>query len=70
MIDKQCAVEIREYALKAIAELSRALNASQGRCSEEDYEKIKKGVGISIGRIQSDLLDHIYTAFPELDDLK
>ena len=70
MIEKECAIEIREHALKAISELSQVLNVSQSRCSQEEYERIKKGVGLSIGKIQSDLLNVIYTAYPELDDLK
>lgn len=70
MIEKQCAIEIRELALKAISELSQSLSVSRNRCSEEEYERIKKGVGLSIGKIQTDLLDIIYAAYPELDDLK
>lgn len=70
MIEKQCATEIREHALKAIAELTRALNVGQNRCSQEVYEQIKKGVGISIGHIQTELLDVIYVAYPDLDDLR
>lgn len=69
MIEKECATDIREHALKAISELSKVLNVSQNRCSREEYERIKKGVGLSIGSIQSDLLDFIYTVYPELDDL-
>ena len=70
MIEKQCATEICELALKAISELSQSLNISRGRSSEEEYELIKRGVGLSIGKIQTDLLDVIYAAYPELDDLK
>lgn len=70
MIEKQCATEIRELALKAISELTRTLNVSQDRCSKEIYEQIKKGVGLSIGHIQTELLDVIYAVYPELDDLK
>lgn len=70
MIDKECAIEMRELSLKAISELSQALNASLNRCSEYEYERIKKGVGLSIGAIQCELLDIIYIKYPELDDLR
>ena len=70
MIDKEFATEIREHALNAISELSQVLNVKQSRCSQEEYEQIKRGVGLSIGKIQSDLLDVIYAAYPELDDLR
>ena len=69
MIDKKCASEIHEHALKAISELSTALNLSQNRCSLEQYEQIKRGVGICIGDIQMELLENIYAEFPELNDL-
>lgn len=70
MIDKECAQAIKQHALNAISELARALNASAGRCTQEEYEKIKMGVGLGIGRIETDLLGIVYSAYPELDDLK
>jgi hypothetical protein len=70
MIEKECAKTICEHALKAVSELTHALNVIHGRCSEEEYEKIRKGIGLSIGKIQTDILDIVYSAYPELDDLK
>ena len=70
MLDKECAQAIKQHALTAISELSRALNASSGRCTQEEYEKIRRGVGLVIGRIETDLLGIVYSAYPDLDDLK
>jgi hypothetical protein len=70
MIEKQCAVDIRELALKAISDLSEILMISRGRCSIDDYERIKKGVGLCIGGIQIDILDVINAVYPELDTLE
>lgn len=70
MIEKQCAIEIQEQALKAIRELSLLLNLSKDRCSPEKYEQIKMGVGNSIGEIQMGILEVIIAEYPELDDLK
>ncbi len=71
MINKQDAIQMRDHALKAISELSSILNVvGSGKSSEEEYARVKKGVGISIGRIQTDILDLINSAYPELDDLK
>jgi hypothetical protein len=67
---KQCATEIQQHALKAVSELSRLLQISQDQCSQEEYERIRMGVGLCIGRIQTNLLDVIYTKYPELDDLR
>ena len=70
MIEKQCAIEIQEQALKAVRELSLLLNLSQNRCSPDKYEQIRMGVAKSIGEIQMGLLEVIIAEYPELDDLK
>jgi hypothetical protein len=68
-LDKDCALNIRELALEAITNLSKALERSQGKCSTEDFERIKEGVGLSIAHIQTWILDPIYAQYPDLDDL-
>jgi len=70
MIEESTAKEVHALALSAVSELSKILQMSNGRCSDEEYERIRKGVGMAIGRIQSDILDLICAAYPELDDLK
>jgi hypothetical protein len=70
MIEKQCAIEIKKHALMAVSELSQTLIISQGRCSQDEYEQLKMGVGSSIVRIQMDLLEIVYAAYPELNHLK
>jgi hypothetical protein len=70
MIERPAAKEVRDLALKAVSELSQILHVSKGRCSDEEYERIRKGVGLAIGKIQSDVLDFVCAAYPELDDLK
>ena len=70
MLEGHIAVEIRDHALKAISELSQVLHVIAGRCAQEDYERIKKGVGLSIGTIQCELLDIIYAEHVDGNDLK
>jgi hypothetical protein len=67
---KEDAVEIKERGLKAVQELSAILVFIRGRCSDEEFQKVKRGVGLSIGRIQTELLDLIYSEHPDLSDLK
>jgi len=69
MIEKEDAVAIHEHALVAIRELSTILKRMNGRCSEDEYSQIKKAVGLSIGKIQIDILELINAAHPDLDDL-
>jgi hypothetical protein len=70
MIEKEIALEIRTHALAAIVELHTILDDVRERCSAEDFETIKRGVGLSIGSIEVDLLLPIYAQHPEIDDLQ
>lgn len=69
MIEKACAAEIHAAALRSIADLTEILTTSRGRCSDEKYERLKEGVGRSIGEIQMGILEMVNSDFPELDDL-
>jgi hypothetical protein len=70
MIEKQTAIKIREHALRAVEELHDALTSSLNDCSAEDFDMIRRGVGLSIGKIQMELLEIVYQQHPDLDHLK
>lgn len=38
--------------------------------TEDEFALIKRGVVLSIGRIQTEILDIVYREYPDLDDLK
>lgn len=69
-MNKQDASELQKYGLSAIENLNLLLDKTKDCCSNEVYEQIRKGVGLSIGRIQTEVLDVICTFYPELDDLR
>jgi hypothetical protein len=69
MLNKDDAKEIRDHALKAIEELMALVYISKDKCSLEQHEQIERGVGLSIGKIQMEILEVINAAYPELDDL-
>jgi hypothetical protein len=68
--DKRSAEELRDMCLQAVSQLSRVVLFSRDRCSQEEFERIKKAVGLAVGQIQAEILDAIYSRYPELDDLK
>lgn len=70
MIEKDTAIKIRDHALRAVENVHDALTASIGHCSEEDFERIRRGAGTIIGDIQMELLEVVYQQYPELDHLK
>jgi hypothetical protein len=69
MLKKEDATEIRDHALKAIQELMALFHISKDTSSPEEHEQIKRGVGLSIGKIQMEILEVINAAYPDLDDL-
>jgi len=69
MIDKAMAEQIHQASLNAIVELSTLLRDVEATCPNQDYQKIKRGIGLSIGTIQTELMDLLYVDHPELDDL-
>lgn len=69
MMDKEIAIEIKSKTLDTIAQLSELLLYCEKTCASNEYESIRKGIGLTIGRLQSSILDLVYCKFPELDEL-
>ena len=69
MIEKEQALLVQSRSLAAIRELVAMLSEIKDHCPVEDFETIKRGVGLSIGTIQMDILEFINKQYPEIDDL-
>jgi hypothetical protein len=67
---RETAAHVHAASLSAIIGLSTLLRTVQASCSDEDVQKIKRGVGLAIGTIQTELMDPLYVGHPELDDLR
>jgi hypothetical protein len=70
MTSKAVAERVHRSAISAIVELSALLRDIQGTCTDDELDQIRKGVGLSIGTIQTEIMDPLYVHHPELDDLK
>jgi len=68
-MDKSDAIQMKEHGVRAIKELMDLLYLALDRCSPEESKLIKRAVGLSIGRIDEELLGIIYKQYPEIDDL-
>ncbi|MEN5182174.1 hypothetical protein ABE501_20730 [Comamonas testosteroni] len=68
-MNKHTAENIKNLALESITSLTKILSISQNSTSIEDYEQLRRGVGIAIGEIQCGVLDILYDKFPDIDDL-
>ena len=70
MMKKETATQIRDMALKAIADLSALLKGAEGNCDAKEFDPLLRAVGNTIALIDKDILWPIYSQYPDLDDLK
>jgi hypothetical protein len=70
MIDKAKAIEVQTLALEAITALTEALNVAVASASPETLELIRRGVGLSIGTIDTEMLSVLRRLYPDIDHLK
>lgn len=70
MVKKETALLIQKRALNIVAELDNLLPEIRDQCTDEDFQMIKRGVGLTIGRIATEILEPIYKQHPEIDDLR
>jgi hypothetical protein len=70
VMTKEAATQIRDMALKAIADLSELLRGAEGNCSAKEFENLRRSVANTIALIDKDILWAIYSQYPDLDDLK
>ncbi len=69
MLEKDVAILVKERSLNAVRELTSLLREIRDNCDEEDMAVVKRGVGLTIGRIQLEILDYVYYLHPDLSDL-
>ncbi len=67
-LEREFAVAAKAYALTAVRALHSIVKEADDWDSEE-MKKLKKAIGISMGRIEVDILCHIYADHKDLDDL-
>ena len=70
VMTKEAANQIRDLAIKAIANLSALLKGAEGNCGAKEFEKLQRSVANMIALIDKDILWAIYSQYPDLDDLK
>jgi len=65
-MDKTTARQVSALLEAAIAKLSEALDVAERSVPPQEYESLKRGAGVAIGRISHELIDPIYEQFPDL----
>lgn len=64
MVKLDAALRLQKRALDAVGELDSIVSDLRNEFSEEDVYLINRGVGLSIGKIQTELLQPIYDQHP------
>lgn len=67
-MERDQAIQIRAKALAAVENLVSLLEMVRGTLTPEEFEEVKKGVGLSIGAIEIHLNVPLYQRFPDLEN--
>ncbi|MFS2101492.1 hypothetical protein ACCC97_21290 [Variovorax sp. Varisp85] len=62
------AIQIQAKALAAVEELVSVLEIVKDAVAPEEYERVKKSIGLSIGAIEMHVNVPLYQQFPDLEN--
>lgn len=65
---KNSAIGVKQQALKAVAELDQIVADIRDKCSEEEFKSMRRAVGNTLAVIINEILEPIYSQYPEIDD--
>ena len=65
-MDKATAARVSALLEAAIGKLSEAVETAQRSAPPDEYESLRRGAGLAIGRISHEMLDPIYEQYPDL----
>jgi hypothetical protein len=60
------AIGIKEKALAAVEQLASVLDIVKDKVPAEEFERVKKGVGLAIGSIEMHVNAQLYGQYPDL----
>ena len=68
-MDRDLAIKARDRAIEAVRQLNSILALTKD-WDDVSLAELHRGIGISIGLIDTELLCKIYDKYPDLDDLR
>lgn len=66
-MNRDQALKIQAKALAAIEELTSVLDAVKDELSAQEFEQVKKSIGLAIGSIELKVNAPLYRQYPELE---
>ncbi|MET3521494.1 MAG: hypothetical protein EOS65_32625 [Mesorhizobium sp.] len=67
-MDKKFARDARDLAISSVEKLNEIAKLSNDWESDE-MKRMRKAIGLAMGRIETDILGEIYRVYKDLDDL-
>jgi hypothetical protein len=64
---KKTAIEVTAAGERFVEALNKCLIEVQSSSTPEEFEQFRRVVGLTIGRLDTELLEPIYRAHPELE---
>jgi hypothetical protein len=66
-MNRDQAVEVKGRTLAAVEALVSVLDIVKGKVPDQEFEQIKKGIGLAIGTIEIQVNAPLYRQFPDLE---
>ncbi len=66
---RDTAIKIQQSGRAATAMLIALMDQVREDCSDDEFQSVKRGVGLTIGRIQMGLIEPVLVLYPDVDDL-
>ena len=66
-MNREQAVDVKERALAAVEALASVLDIVKGKVPDDEFEQVKKGIGLAIGSIEIHVNARLYRQFPDLE---
>lgn len=64
---KKAAIEVTAAGERFVETLSKCLIEVQSSSTPEEFEQLRRVIGLTIGRLDTELLEPIYRLHPELE---
>jgi hypothetical protein len=66
-MNRDQAVEVNKRALAAVGALVSILDIVKDKVAAEEFEQVKKGIGLAMGSIEIHVNATLYRQFPDLE---
>ena len=67
-MDREFAIQARDFSIEAARVLLSITKLTDNR-DEDDMQRLRLAIGITVGKIEMEILGEIYSKYPDIDEL-